>query len=186
MKRAIVLLSCLLLATPVVAQTTQQKPGAAPASVSAATTNFVNQVAISDLYETAAARLALARGNAAEKQFANQMLTDHGKTSADLRRMMVERSFKIDLPSQPDAAHQALLDKLNAANGEAFVAAYAAQQVQAHQNAVALFEGYADSGDFAPLKQWAAQTLPVLKHHLEMAQSLGPDAPTVGTAPAAK
>ncbi|MFZ5740049.1 MAG: DUF4142 domain-containing protein [Pseudomonadota bacterium] len=189
MKGAIIVLSGLLLATPVVAQTAQQKAGGAVQSLSASSASFVKQVAISDLFETASARLALARGSDAQKQFANQMLQDHGKTSADLRRIMIERSFSVDLPSQLDRKHQAMLDQLNGTDGEQFVATYASQQVQAHQDAVALFEGYANNGDLPQLKQWAAQTLPVLQHHLEMAQKLGPSqagAPTVGTAPAAK
>jgi putative membrane protein len=47
-----------------------------------------------------------------------------------------------------------------------------AQQVTAHQDAVALFESYAKGGDDPELKKWAAKTLPNLKRHLTMAQKL--------------
>ena len=187
MKGAIVLLSGMLLATPVAAQSAAQAPGAPPVAISSTTTGFIQQVAISDLFETASARLALARGTDAQKQFANQMLQDHGKTSADVRRLIAQRGLKVDVPSLLDPPHQALLDKLNATEGAAFAATYAEQQVQAHQQAVTLFRGYAGNGDFPELKQWAAQTLPVLEHHLQMAQQLGSgNAATVGTSPAAK
>ncbi|WP_047308940.1 DUF4142 domain-containing protein [Rhodopseudomonas palustris] len=187
MKGAAILLSCILLATPAAAQTAAQAPGAPPVAISSTTAGFIQQVAVSDLYETAAARLALARGTDAQKQFADKMLQDHGKTSADVRRMIANHGLKVDVPSQPDARHQAMLDELNDKRGDAFVAAYAAQQVQAHQEAVELFQSYASNGDFPQLKQWAAQTLPVLEHHLKMAQQLGGDnAATVGASPATK
>jgi putative membrane protein len=48
----------------------------------------------------------------------------------------------------------------------------APDQVDAHKDAVDLFERYAESGDNPDLKSWAGQTLPALKHHLEMAQNL--------------
>lgn len=51
--------------------------------------------------------------------------------------------------------------------------------MSAHKEAVSLFERYAKGGDNSELKDWAAKTLPTLKHHLEMAQELG-SAPSVG------
>jgi putative membrane protein len=45
-------------------------------------------------------------------------------------------------------------------------------QVDAHKDAVDLFERYARGGDNTELKSWAFKTLPTLKHHLEMAQNL--------------
>lgn len=190
MKRALVLLSCILLASPAVAQTPAPSTTiTSQAPLCAATESFIQQVAISDLFESASARLALARGNEAQQQFANQMLQDHGKTSGDVRRLIVRDSLKVDVPSQLDAPHRALLDKLSASNGDDLVAIYAAQQVEAHQKAGALFQSYASNGDLPALKQWAGETLPVLKQHLEMAQKLGPakaGAPTVGSSPAPK
>ena len=38
--------------------------------------------------------------------------------------------------------------------GDAFAATYAEQQVQAHQQAVTLFRGYAGNGDFPELMPW--------------------------------
>jgi putative membrane protein len=54
--------------------------------------------------------------------------------------------------------------------------------VEAHQEAVSLFEQYANGGDQPELKAWAGQTVPALKHHLEMAQQVAErKAPTVGS-----
>jgi putative membrane protein len=45
-------------------------------------------------------------------------------------------------------------------------------QIEAHQKAVALFESYAAAGENEKLKEWANDTLPTLKEHLEHAQDL--------------
>ena len=45
-------------------------------------------------------------------------------------------------------------------------------QVDAHKDAVSLFQRYAKGGDNPDLKDWAGKTLPALQHHLEMAQNL--------------
>src|SRR6516165_9174658 len=40
------------------------------------------------------------------------------------------------------------------------------------KQAVSLFERYAKGGENGSLKAWATNTLPALRHHLEMAQAL--------------
>ena len=68
--------------------------------------------------------------------------------------------------------HQKKLDDLKAKSGKDFDAAYDQMQVQAHEEAVALFESYAANGDNPDLKSWAAMTLPHLNEHLAMAKKL--------------
>jgi putative membrane protein len=184
MKRTAIVLSCLLLATPVVAQSLGEKTGVnSTLGISPTTQDFATQVAISDMFEIASSKLAQSQGNAAEKKFAEQMITDHAKTSSELKRLVTGGTIKVELPSQLDSAHQSKLDKLNQAKGDEFSSTYASQQVSAHKDAVSLFERYAKGGDQAELKDWAAKTLPALKHHLEMAQQLDQQrsAPTVGS-----
>jgi putative membrane protein len=180
MKRTMLVLSCLLLATPVVAQSGADKAGSS-STLSPTTLEFIQKAAVSDLFETASAKLALAHGNPAEKQFANQMIQDHGKTSSELKSKLTAGLNKVELPNELDSAHQAKLDLLNKARGEDFITTYASQQVEAHNDAVTLFESYAKSGDQAELKTWAGDTLPALKHHLEIAQKLTASSPTVGS-----
>ncbi|MCG6206398.1 DUF4142 domain-containing protein [Rhodopseudomonas sp. HC1] len=172
-------LSCLLVAAPPMVQTAAAQSSSAQApAISTATQQFITQVGISDLFEIASSRLALARGTDAQKGYANQMIEDHGKTSSELRQLIVVRGLKIDIPSQLDSAHQGKYDQLNNARGEDFHALYASQQVAAHKDAIALFQRYAQDGDLPELKDWAAKTLPALNHHLEMAQKL--TGPTIG------
>jgi len=71
-----------------------------------------------------------------------------------------------------DSAHQKKLDTLQGLNGADFTKQYRSMQVDAHQDAVSLFQRYAKSGDSEKLKTWAVQTLPALQHHLDMAKAL--------------
>jgi len=183
MRRTMIATACLLLVAPALAQSIGEKTGINSAlGVSPTTEDFVKEVAISDMFEIEASKLAQQKGNAAEKTFALQMVTDHTKTSTELKGLVSGGKVKAELPAALDSSHQSKLDKLKAASGEDFSSDFDSMQVSAHKDAVSLFERYAKGGDNADLKAWADKTLPALKHHLEMAQDLdkGKPAPTVG------
>jgi putative membrane protein len=100
------------------------------------------------------------------------MVTDHQKTSSELKALIDGGKVKAKLPTALDSEHQKLLDDLKAKNGKDFDQSYDQAQVKGHKDAVALFEAYAKSGDDPELKSWAAKTLPHLKEHLSMAEKL--------------
>ena len=139
--------------------------------VAPTTADFVKQAALSDLTEIETSKLAQQRGDADAKAFAAQMMTDHAKTSEELKTM-ISGDAKAALPTALDEAHQTKVNKLRDAKTEDFTADYASMQVSAHKDAVSLFERYAKGGEDAKLKEWAGKTLPKLQHHLEMAQNL--------------
>ena len=99
------------------------------------------------------------------------MITDHTKTSSELKSM-VAGDLKAAIPTALDDSSQKKLDKLRDAKPDDFASEYDPMQVSAHKDAVSLFERYAKGGDDPKLKDWAGKTLPALKHHLEMAQDL--------------
>ena len=173
MKRTIIALGCILLAGPALAQSAGEKTGVNSAlGISPTTPDFVKEVAISDMFEVESNKLAQAKGNAPEKAFASQMVTDHTKTSTELKGLVSGGKVKAELPTALDSSHQSKLDKLKGAEGKDFSSDFDSMQVSAHKDAVSLFERYAKSGDNPDLKNWAGKTLPALKHHLEMAQDL--------------
>ena len=180
MKREIMVLGCVLLSSPVFAQSAAEKTGVnSMLGIAPTTADFVKEVAISDMFEIESSKLAEQKGNAQEKSFAQQMVTDHTKTSTELKQLVSSDKVKAELPSSLDSSHQSKLDKLKDASGKDFSSDFDSDQVSAHKAAVSLFERYAKSGDNADLKDWAGKTLPTLQHHLEMAQELG-KAPSVG------
>lgn len=107
------------------------------------------------------------------------MVTDHTKTSSELKGLVGNGKIQATVPTTLDSSHQSKLEKLKSATGKDFSSDYNSYQVSAHEDAVSLFERYAKGGDNAELKNWAGKTLPALKHHLGMAKELG-KAPSVG------
>jgi putative membrane protein len=178
MKRTMIALGCILLAGPAFAQSVGEKTGVnSTLGVAPTTADFVTEVAISDMFEIETNRLAEQKGSAQEKSCA--LVTDHTKTSNDLKGLVTSGKVKAELPTAIDSSHRSKLDKLKGASGKDFSSDFNSYQVSAHKDAVSLFERYANGGDNGDLKAWAGKTLPTLRHHLEMAQELG-KAPSVG------
>lgn len=173
MKRVVIALGCVLLAGPALAQSVGEKTGVNSAlGVTPSTDDFVKEVATSDMFEIESNKLGEEKGNAQEKAFAKQMVTDHTKTSTELKSMVTGGKVKATLPTTLDNSHQSKLDKLKGASGKDFSSDFDSYQVSAHKDAVSLFERYAKGGDNPELKDWAGKTLPTLQHHLQMAQDL--------------
>jgi putative membrane protein len=165
--------AALLISTSAFAQSVGEKTGVnSTLGISPTTADFVKEAATSDMTEIAASKLGEERGNAAEKSFARDMITDHTKTSNELKAMVSSGDLKAELPTALDSSSQSKIDKLKSAKPADFSSDFDSMQVSAHKDAVSLFERYAKSGDNPKLKDWAGKTLPTLQHHLEMAQNL--------------
>jgi putative membrane protein len=137
------------------------------------TEDFVKKVAVSDMMEIETSKLALDKQPDADtRSFAERMITDHQQTSKELKGLFESGKVQVTLPNSLDAEHQKKLDELKGKTGKNFDRDYDQMQVQAHEQAVTLFEQYARNGDNPDLKAWAAKTLPHLKEHLAMAKKL--------------
>jgi len=174
MKRplTIIALSTIFLSTAALAQSAAEKTGVnSLLGVAPTTVDFIKEAAMSDMLEIEAAKIAQQKVDADEKKFAAQMITDHTKTSSELKGM-VSGEMKATLPASLDDASEKKLDKLKDAKPDDFAGQYDPMQVSAHKDATSLFERYAKGGDDPKLKDWAGKTLPALQHHLEMAQEM--------------
>jgi putative membrane protein len=142
--------------------------GAAAAPAGAATTDgFVSNAAIANMYEIEAAKMALQRSNnAAVKKAADMILKDHEAAGAEMKTV-VAGVPGVTLPTALDERHQGLLDNLRGASNTDFDRVYLDQQTSAHQEALTLFGDYADHGDNAALKAFAAKVKPKLQMHLD-------------------
>jgi putative membrane protein len=136
---------------------------------------FVEEAASGDLYEVAAGRLASEKGQSeAVKSFARHMVEAHGKTTEELKGIVQSEKLAVTLPSELDQKQQSMLEALTEAKPEAFDNLYIEQQIKAHEDAADLFDKYAERGENQALKQFAANTLPTIKRHLEEARKLKP------------
>jgi putative membrane protein len=130
--------------------------------------DYVAQAGAGDMYEIQSSKLVLASTkNAGLKAFANQMVKDHSKSTADVTAAAKKAGMK---PSPPalDSQKKTMLQQLQDAQGAARDSAYVNQQKTAHTQALALHQSYAASGDKPALKAAAAKIVPVVQHHIQM------------------
>jgi putative membrane protein len=168
MRTIFIFVSSVLMACAAFAQ-----PRRAPSTEIPSVQDFVNKVAISDMFEIQSSQLALSKEPDKDtKPFAQRMVSDHQKTSSESKSLIDAGKVNATLPTALDSEHHKMLDDLKAKSGKDFDQSYDQTQVQAHEDAVALFDAYAKGGEDAALKRWAAKTLPHLKQHLKMAQKL--------------
>jgi putative membrane protein len=154
------------------ADTRMEKPGQpAPHQTNNTDRLFAQLAAAGGLAEVEFAKLAGQRnGGKPVKDFADLMVRDHDAANAKLKNLA--DAAKIPLPdkiSQDDIDVRKRLDPLK---GAAFDVAYIKTQIVDHQKTVQLLEWEIDSGEDAQLQRFAAETLPKVLHHLELAQQI--------------
>src|SRR3954471_6366406 len=133
-KALITAAGCALFASVAFAQTP-------PAAGTPSAQEFVNKVAITDMFEIQSSQLALSKqADSDTKPFAEKMVQDHQKTSSELKGLVEGSMVKLTLPTSLDAEHQKMLNELNAKSGKDFDLTYDQIQVKAHREAVALFK----------------------------------------------
>jgi putative membrane protein len=156
----------------VYAQASDAPASDAPAGgtkLSPADQQFIQDASQSDATEIAASKIALKNSSDPRvKKFAQQMIADHTKLSHSMGALAAKKGF-----ATTPSADSALVGKLQTLKGQKFDEAYVEQVgLEAHQRAVDLFQQESQSGTDSQLKAAAARALPVIKHHLEMAQQL--------------
>lgn len=173
MKKIILTTALLMLSASAFAQSATEATGVnSLVGIAPKTEDFVLEAATSDMFEIESSKLAVERADPATKTFAQQMITDHTKTSTEMKQLVDSGKVKAPIPAAMTSSQKGMLDKLNGLQGDDFNKQYHSDQVSAHKDAVDLFKRYGDGGDNADLKAWAATTRPALEHHLMMAQDL--------------
>lgn len=104
------------------------------------------------------------------QSFAQTMINDHTKANDELLALAKKDGYSVS--STPTEAQESALSQLEPLKGADFDKAYAAMMVKDHRAAVSLFESESTSGTNADIKNFAARTLPVIQHHLAMANAL--------------
>lgn len=130
--------------------------------------NFFEKAAKSGMAEVAISEGVLDRlAQPTVKDFAQMMVTDHGKANSELEALAGQKS--VTLPTK-DKSIMDLSAKWNKKAKDADKD-YVDQMVDDHEGAVKLFKDAAKSKD-QDIAAFAMKTLPTLEHHLEMAKGL--------------
>jgi putative membrane protein len=132
--------------------------------------NFVKDAAQGGLMEVQLGKLAQEKaGNEKVKEFGKRMEQDHSKANDELKKIASDKG--IQLSTDLDKKHKGKVDKLTKLSGADFDKQYMDTMVSDHKEDIKKFQREADQGKDADLKQFASQTLPTLKEHLQLAES---------------
>jgi putative membrane protein len=106
------------------------------------------------------------------KAFGKRMTEDHGKANKELAALAKKKNVQIS--KTLDDKHKNEVDrlsKLSGLSGSEFDREYMEAMVKDHKEDVEKFERAAKEAKDSDIKQFASKTLPVLKDHLELAQT---------------
>ena len=132
---------------------------------------FAKKAAAGGLTEVELGKLAQQNGDSQDvKDFGAKMVTDHGKANDNLTAVATKDTLTI--PDKPNAEQQALIDKLSKETGKAFDTAYIHAMVKAHVGDRDLFTAEAADAKNPDLKQFASDSLQVIKEHLGMIEGI--------------
>jgi putative membrane protein len=106
----------------------------------------------------------------AVKDFGKMLVDDH--TKANEQATQLAKSMNVVVPSGVKPDDMAAYNMATSMSGAGFDKDFATDMVKGHQAAIDKFQQEADSSDPAPVTDFAKQTLPTLKKHLQTAQSL--------------
>jgi putative membrane protein len=171
------LAACNQERTPEVVDKAQDMAAGPVGQTSAATVGsnlqsaYIPSAAIGDMYEIAAADIALERSrNARVKELARMIKTDHTAASDAMKAMLPEAAPGTTPPAGLDERRQGLIDNLGSASAENFDAAWIDQQIAAHNEALTLHRGF--SNEDSPLAAHARSVVPKIEAHLRMAEEI--------------
>jgi putative membrane protein len=130
---------------------------------------FVRQAALGNQAEVELGQLASKKAASDPvRKFAQHMVEDHGKSGDRLRKL--GRDVNANIPQELDPEQQSVRAKLEKASGKEFDVQYLGSMIQDHQRTAGLLAWEIGNGQSESLKKYAAETLPDVMEHLEMAK----------------
>jgi putative membrane protein len=146
-------------------------PGALVVAADNPDAAFYKKAAEGGLAEVELGKLAQEKSaNQSVKDFGAMMVTDHSAANDKLKAIAERKSIK--LPTSPSVGQMASKTKLEVLSGNTFDKSYIKGMVKDHQEDIKEFQKEATSGQDADAKAYAAATLPTLKKHLKLIQSI--------------
>ena len=147
--------------------------GLAPAAASQAAaqpstqdTQYLQAVHQVNLFEITAGNLAEQKGqNQQVKDLGKMFVTDH--TQLDQTVQSTAQQLNVQLPADPTADQQKVLDKLNNLNGAEFDKAWVTAQLAGHVQAIQATQTEISQGSEQSVVQIAQDALPVLQAHYD-------------------
>ena len=132
---------------------------------------FLQDAAAGGMMEVELGHLAMERAASADvKAFGQRMIMDHGRANQQLTQIATSKGMTLATKLPPDLQQQR--DRLARLSGVEFDRVYMQHMVEDHKKDVSEFEKQAEKGTDPSLRTFAQQTLPTLREHLTLAESL--------------
>ncbi|HUD94923.1 DUF4142 domain-containing protein [Sphingobium sp.] len=149
---------------PPMSQANSASPMAVPAPTDAPT--YIAKAGAGDLFEIESSRAVLGKSkNAKVTEFAKMMIKQHQDSTAKVKAAAAKAKLTVPAPILlPD--QQAMLDQIKTADAASVDTVYLRHQQTAHEAALALHQGYAETGDTPALNAAAAEIATVVKTHI--------------------
>lgn len=137
------------------------------------TSEYIQQAAMSDLFEIDAAKLAVEKADSKDvKSFAERMVKDHNASLKALTDAAARGQAGVSAPVELDGENKARIALLRNASGIEFDRLYVDLQVGAHAYALKLQRAYANDGDNDELKAVAGESARHVEDHLAQIRAL--------------
>ncbi len=138
-------------------------------SADGASKKFITEAIQGDLAEVQVGELAQQKGTTdAVRNFGKQLVNDHKENQA--KAQQVADDLGVKPPSSPSAKQRAVYSKLKSLSGTKFDRTFARDMVKDHEEDIKKFQKQASAS--GPTGDFAKNTLPTLRKHLDMAKSL--------------
>ena len=132
---------------------------------------FVLAAADGGMLEVRLGELALQKALSPEvKAFAQSMVTDHGKANEELK--VLTNKLNHSIPQTLSATSQEKYDAIAQKDGEVFDRAYAEVMIADHKETIEKFYAQTNNGSGSEINEWAEAKIPILEHHLMMAEKM--------------
>lgn len=133
--------------------------------------NFIQEAATGGKLEVELGQLAEKNASSQQvKEFGQRMVTDHSKANENL--MDVASKVNVTPPTSLTQDEQEKKEKLSKLHGAKFDQEYMSMMVDEHQKDVDKFQQQAQNAINSDVKSFAANTLPILQEHLQLAKSV--------------
>ncbi|HEX8404835.1 MAG TPA: DUF4142 domain-containing protein [Duganella sp.] len=154
---------------------------AAAQNLSKGDQRILTDLAQANVNEVAAGNIALQKASAPEvKSFAQKMVDDHTKGLQEVQT--VAQAKNVTLPTEPDAKHKKMADRLNALSGPEFDKMYVANAgVNDHKVAHKLVTDAQKKAKDPDIKALAGKLQPTIEQHMTAVQPLAASKTAVKT-----
>ena len=125
-----------------------------------------------DIFEITSSMIALQKSQNPQLRAFASMLIDHHTRLTNAALDTAKSAGVMPPPPELSPAQKGMIGQLIAAPAASFDRTYIDQQVMAHQQALALQQGYAAGGDVPALRQAAQSAVLTVQAHLGQAQQM--------------